>query len=109
MENQPKKRPSMASLVSGLELALELQENTDWSIPEEPEYSGTLSISNSPRSDQSSASKKSLKLKKLKSWRWDLLWNGVKTAKMDSFESIGSVSSSKSYEDCSRHTVSMKT
>ncbi|KAK1432933.1 hypothetical protein QVD17_09836 [Tagetes erecta] len=110
LENKPKRRPSMASIISGLEFALEQQENTDWSIPEEPVYSGSFSISNSPRSDQltSNVSKKSLKLKKLRSWRWDLLWNGVKTAKTDSFESIGSVSSSKSYEDLYRQTVFMK-
>ncbi|KAI3726171.1 hypothetical protein L1987_65968 [Smallanthus sonchifolius] len=101
LENQPKRRPSMASIISGLEFALEQQENTDWSIPEEPVYPGTLSFSNSPISEQStsSSSKKSLKLKKLKSWRWESLWNGVKAAKMDSF---ASVSSSKTNEDCCR-------
>ncbi|KAM0033459.1 putative protein kinase RLK-Pelle-CrRLK1L-1 family [Helianthus debilis subsp. tardiflorus] len=107
LENQPKKRPSMANIISGLEFALEQQETAGWSIPEEPVYSGTLSFSNSPRSEQqsaSSASKKSLKLKKLRSWRWDLLWNGVKAAKMDSFISV---SSSKMYEDgCRRFLLS---
>ncbi|KAJ0550773.1 putative non-specific serine/threonine protein kinase [Helianthus annuus] len=97
----------MANIISGLEFALEQQETAGWSISEEPVYSGTLSFSNSPRSEQqsaSSASKKSLKLKKLRSWRWDLLWNGVKAAKMDSFISV---SSSKTYEDgCHRFLLS---
>ncbi|KAK9067170.1 hypothetical protein SSX86_014495 [Deinandra increscens subsp. villosa] len=115
LENQPKRRPSMANIISGLEFALEQQENAAWSIPEEPIFGGALLISNSPRSEQSpsSVSKRSQKLKKLKSWRWDLLWNGMKTAKTDSFVSISSsktfvsVSSSKTYEDsCRRFLLS---
>ncbi|XP_076940196.1 receptor-like protein kinase FERONIA [Bidens hawaiensis] len=106
LENQPKKRPSMANIISGLEFALEQQETGGWSIPEEPAYNGTISFTNSPRSEQSTSSgnKRSLKLKKLKSWRWDLLWNGPKAAKMDSFVSI---SSSKTYKDsCRRFLLS---
>nr|GEX65343.1 receptor-like protein kinase FERONIA [Tanacetum cinerariifolium] len=61
LENQPKKRPSMAKIISGLEFALEQQERTDWSIPEEPAYGSTLSVSSSPGSEQSTSngSKKS--------------------------------------------------
>nr|XP_043616184.1 receptor-like protein kinase FERONIA [Erigeron canadensis] len=106
LENQPKRRPSMANIISGLEFALEQQEIKEWFIPEEPGYGGNLSVSNSPRSEQSpsNVSKKSLRPKRLKSWRWDLLWNGVKTVKMDSFVSI---SSSKTYEDsCRRFLLS---
>ncbi|KAL8233994.1 hypothetical protein R6Q59_020094 [Mikania micrantha] len=106
LENQPKRRPSMASIISGLEFALDQQENAGWSIREEPGYNQTLSVSNSPRSEQSASStnKKNQKLKKLKSWRWDSLWNGSKAAKMDSFVSV---SSSKTYEDsCRRFLLS---
>ncbi|PWA56807.1 serine/threonine/dual specificity protein kinase, catalytic domain-containing protein [Artemisia annua] len=106
LENQPKKRPTMAKIISGLEFALEQQERTDWFLPEEPAYASTLSVSSSPRSEQSTSngSKKSLKPRRLKSWRWDLLWNAAKTAKMDSFVSI---SSSKTYEDyCRRFLLS---
>nr|GEW34680.1 concanavalin A-like lectin/glucanase, subgroup [Tanacetum cinerariifolium] len=90
LENQPKKRPSMAKIISGLEFALEQQERTDWSIPEEPAYGSTLSVSSSAGSEQSTSngSKKSLKPRRLKSWRWDLLWNAAKTTKMESFASI---------------------
>ncbi|XP_071727917.1 receptor-like protein kinase FERONIA [Rutidosis leptorrhynchoides] len=102
LENLPKRRPSMASVISGLEFALELQEKGDWVLPEES------TMSYSQRSDQqfltspketTNSSKKSLKPKRLKSWRWDLLWNGVKSTKTDSFVSI---SSSKTYEDYCR-------
>ncbi|KAI3500662.1 hypothetical protein L1887_36486 [Cichorium endivia] len=85
-ENQPKRRPSMASVISGLEFAIEQQESGDWFIPEE-QYE--ISPKGTPN-------KKSLKPKRLKSWRWDLLWNGPKTAKLDSFVSV---SSSKAYDD----------
>ncbi|KAI3768500.1 hypothetical protein L2E82_19227 [Cichorium intybus] len=85
-ENQPKRRPSMASVISRLEFAIEQQENGDWFIPEE-QY--VISPKGTPN-------KKSLKPKRLKSWRWDLLWNGPKTAKLDSFVSV---SSSKAYDD----------
>ncbi|XP_052626633.1 putative receptor-like protein kinase At5g39000 [Lactuca sativa] len=84
-ENQPKRRPSMASVISGLEFAIEQQERGDWFMPEEQYLI-------SPKG----TSKKSLKPKRLKSWRWDLLWNGSKTAKLDSFVSV---SSSKTTDD----------
>nr|GEX65340.1 receptor-like protein kinase FERONIA [Tanacetum cinerariifolium] len=91
----------MVKIISGLEFALEQQERADWSIPEEPAYGSTLSVTSSPGSEQSTSngSKKSLKPRRLKSWRWDLLWNAAKTTKMESFVSI---SSSKTYEDCCR-------
>ncbi|KAI3669946.1 hypothetical protein L6452_41454 [Arctium lappa] len=88
LENRPKRRPTMANIISVLEFALEQQESSDWFIPEDPVFSS------SPRSGEQyiispksplNASKKSSKPKRLKSWRWDLLWNGVKSSKNDSF------------------------
>lgn len=107
LENRPKRRPTMANIISVLEFALEQQERSDWFIPEDPVFSS------SPRSGEQyiispksplNASKRSLKPKRLKSWRWDSLWNGVKSSKNDSFISV---SSSKTHEDsCRRFLLS---